>query len=53
MSRKHSDTAQVYRSTVLVRFADCDPAGIVFYPRYMEMFNALVEDWFREGLKLS
>ncbi|MEM9196396.1 MAG: thioesterase family protein [Pseudomonadota bacterium] len=29
-----------------VRFGDCDPAGIVFYPRYFEMINAVVEDWF-------
>jgi 4-hydroxybenzoyl-CoA thioesterase len=36
-----------------VRFADCDPAGIVFYPRILEMFNILVEDWFRAGLNFS
>lgn len=42
-----------YRTEVLVRFADCDPAGMVFYPRYMEMFNNLVEDWCSEGLGLS
>ena len=24
----------------------------MFYPRYLEMFNNLVEDWFRDGLKL-
>ncbi|MBO6730286.1 MAG: acyl-CoA thioesterase, partial [Maricaulis sp.] len=24
-----------------------DPAGIVFYPRYFEMINATIEDWFR------
>jgi len=36
-----------------VRFSDCDPAGIVFYPRYLEMFNNLVEDWCCEGLKFS
>jgi 4-hydroxybenzoyl-CoA thioesterase len=36
-----------------VRFADCDPAGIVFYPRYFEMFNGLVEDWFRSELQAS
>jgi 4-hydroxybenzoyl-CoA thioesterase len=35
---------------VLVRFGDCDPAGIVFYPRYFEMFNNLVEDWCALGL---
>ena len=34
----------------LIRFSDCDPAGIVFYPQYFVMFNALVEDWFTEGL---
>jgi 4-hydroxybenzoyl-CoA thioesterase len=37
-----------YRSTVRVRFGHCDPAGIVFYPRYLEMFNHLVEDWCRQ-----
>ena len=29
----------------IIRFSDCDPAGIVFYPQYFVMFNALVEDW--------
>ena len=33
-----------------IRFADCDPAGIVFYPRHFEMINGVVEDWFRHGL---
>ena len=40
----------VYRSDILIRFRHCDPAGIVFFPRYMEMFNDLVEDWCREAL---
>ena len=35
-----------------VRFGHCDPAGIVFYPRYFEMLNELVEDWFAQGLGL-
>ena len=39
-----------FRKKMLVRFAHCDPAGIVFYPRFLEMFNELVEDWFAEGL---
>ena len=30
-----------------VGFADVDPAGIVFYPRYFEMINATIEAWFR------
>lgn len=33
-----------------VRFQHCDPAGIVFYPRYFELINSVVEDWFEEVL---
>lgn len=29
-----------------VRFADTDPAGIVFYPRYFEMVNETIEEWY-------
>lgn len=28
-----------------VRFSECDPAGIVFYPQYFVMFNNLLEAW--------
>jgi len=45
--------AQVFARAVPVRFGDCDPAGIVFYPRYFEMFNNLVEDWCAAGLGTS
>ncbi|MBD1226870.1 acyl-CoA thioesterase [Xenorhabdus griffiniae] len=31
-----------------IRFSECDPAGIVFYPQYFVMFNNLLEDWFDE-----
>ena len=33
-----------------VRFQHCDPAGIVFYPRYFEMITATVEEWFAQRL---
>lgn len=46
-------TAPSFTTEVLVRFADYDPAGIVFYPRLLEMFNNLVEDWCSTGLKFS
>ena len=36
-----------------VRFQHCDPAGIIFYPRYFEMLNATVEEWFATRLGLS
>jgi 4-hydroxybenzoyl-CoA thioesterase len=42
-----------YEAEIPVRFADCDAAGIVFYPRYLEMFNGLVENWFRDELQFS
>ena len=32
-----------------VRFQHIDYAGIVFYPRFLEMLNCLVEDWFEEA----
>jgi 4-hydroxybenzoyl-CoA thioesterase len=34
----------------VIRFSHCDPAGIVFYPRYVELCNEVVEDWFADGL---
>lgn len=35
-----------YRQQVL--FKHCDPAGIVFYPRYFEMMNDCIEAFFAE-----
>ncbi len=34
-----------------IRFQHIDYAGIVFYPRFLEMLNGLVEDWFEEALE--
>jgi len=45
-------TKPVFEREQLVRFGHCDPAGIVFYPRYFEMLNELVEDWFANALGL-
>ena len=28
-----------------IRFSECEPAGIVFYPQYFVMFNDLLEAW--------
>lgn len=35
-----------------VLFRHCDPAGIVFYPRYFEMMNDCVEAFFEERAAL-
>ena len=39
-----------YRQELPVMFQHCDPAGIVFYPRYFEMMNWVVERFFEEAV---
>ena len=34
-----------------IGFRHCDPAGIVFYPRYFEMMNDAIEIFFRDVVK--
>jgi 4-hydroxybenzoyl-CoA thioesterase len=36
-----------------IRFGQTDPAGIVYYPNYFDMFNEIVEDWFSDELGMS
>jgi 4-hydroxybenzoyl-CoA thioesterase len=36
-----------------IRFLHTDMAGIVYYPRYFDMFQALVEDWFDHWIGIS
>jgi 4-hydroxybenzoyl-CoA thioesterase len=40
-----------FTKTEKIRFKHVDYAGIVFYPRFLEMLNDLVEDWFEEALE--
>jgi 4-hydroxybenzoyl-CoA thioesterase len=46
-------TSRIFTTQRRVRFADCDAAGIVFFPRYFEMLNGVVEDWFAGPLGAS
>ena len=39
-----------YTRTIPIEFAHCDPAGIVFYPRYVEMAQNVVETFFSDAL---
>ena len=39
-----------WRTMVAVRFSHCDPAGIVYFPRYFDIINGVVEDWFPGAL---
>jgi 4-hydroxybenzoyl-CoA thioesterase len=40
----------LFKRDIKVRFAHTDAAGIMFYPRYFELVNNHVEDWFGEGI---
>jgi 4-hydroxybenzoyl-CoA thioesterase len=44
---------KVHSTYQIVRFQHCDPAGIVFYPRYYEMLNLTVEQFFEEKVGIS
>lgn len=39
-----------YAHVIAVEFNHCDPAGMVFYPRFFEMINSVVENFFDEEL---
>ena len=38
---------------VRIEWVDCDPAGIVFYPRYFEIFDASTSALFERALGLT
>ena len=40
-------------STRIVRFGECDPAGVVYYPVFFHWFHELMEEWFEQELGMS
>jgi 4-hydroxybenzoyl-CoA thioesterase len=43
-------TVHPFERPLRIRFAHCDPAGIVFFPQYLVMVNNLVADWVTAAL---
>jgi len=43
----------VNRRAVTIEWGDCDPAGIVFYPRYFAMFDASTSYLFSAALGMT
>lgn len=41
---------KVFVHDQLIRFSHCDPAGIVYFPRFFDLAHATMEDWFSSGL---
>lgn len=43
----------VNKRPVRIEWADCDPAGIVFYPRYFQMFDSSTTALFERALGMT
>lgn len=48
-----SFVSRPFTSRQRVRFAHCDPAGIAYYPRLLELVDAAIEDWTDYGTGVS
>lgn len=42
-----------FSAVMPIRFSHSDPAGIVYYPNYFDMFNGVIEDWFTDHLQFD
>ena len=51
MSEHFTPPPGAFTRSVAIRFSHCDPAGIVYFPHYFDMFNGLIEDWYTYELK--
>lgn len=45
--------AGAWTTTVPIRFSHCDPAGIVYFARYFDLINGVIEDWFCQELQID
>lgn len=36
-----------------LRFSDCDPAGIAYYPRYLALCDGVIEEWTEQVVGVS
>ncbi|RYZ03277.1 MAG: acyl-CoA thioesterase [Myxococcales bacterium] len=43
-------TGSQFRYAYKVKWGDCDPAGLVYYPRFLALFHDAMEAWFDEAL---
>lgn len=48
---RFSPPAGAFTRSVTIRFSHCDAAGIVYFPHYFDMFNGVIEDWYKAELK--
>lgn len=48
---RHDGITPLFVLRSSVRFTHTDPAGYVFFPRYFEMLQGVVEEWFTHALQ--
>ena len=46
-------SSHIFTSHRIVRFGECDPAGVVYYPVFFHWFHELMEEWFEQALNMS
>jgi len=44
---------QVFIHDQLIRFSHCDPATIVYFPRFFDLAHCTMEDWFAQGVGVA
>lgn len=53
MASPHPKPLQTYTRQARIEWGDCDPAGIVFFPRYFAMFDSCTTALFSQVLGMS
>jgi 4-hydroxybenzoyl-CoA thioesterase len=43
--------SKVFSVEYPILFSHCDPAGIVYFPRFFDLLHRAMEDWFTFGLE--
>jgi 4-hydroxybenzoyl-CoA thioesterase len=50
LEEKFTPAVGAFTRGVPIRFSHCDAAGIVYFPHYFDMFNGVIEDWYKDEL---
>jgi 4-hydroxybenzoyl-CoA thioesterase len=45
--------SEIFNHQRTVRFGECDPAGVVYYPVFFNWFHEAMEAWFEDGLDIA
>ena len=43
----------LWSTKVRIRFGHCDPAGIVYTPKFFDIFNVVIEEWYEDALRID